>query len=107
MQPKSGLGRNGLNPGTWSALMGLVMAGLVPVLILLVAGRSGSAGQVGLAVAAVSLGGLTAPLWGSLADCYRAHRGLLAGGMLVAGLGLAAFTYTTQPVVWVLLARLV
>ncbi len=88
------------------AIMGLVVAGLVPVLIPLVAGRSGNAGQVGLVVAAVSLGGLTAPLWGSLADRYRAHRLLLAGGMLVACLGLAAFAFTTQILVWILLAML-
>ena len=88
------------------ALMGLVVAGLVPVLIPLVVGRSGNAGQVGLVVAAVSLGGLSAPLWGSLADRYRAHRVLLAGGMLLAGLGLAAFPFTAQPGVWILLTML-
>jgi DHA1 family tetracycline resistance protein-like MFS transporter len=88
------------------AIMGLVVAGLVPVLIPLAVGRSGSAGQVGLVVAAVSLGGLTSPLWGSLADRYRVHRGLLAGGMLVACLGLAAFPFTSQTALWVLLAML-
>ena len=88
------------------AIMGLVVAGLVPVLIPLVVGKSGNAGQVGLVVAAVSLGGLTAPLWGNLADRYRAHRVLLAGGMLVACLGLAAFAFTTQALVWILLAML-
>ncbi len=73
------------------ALMGLVVAGLLPVLIPLIVSQSGNAGQVGLVVAALSLGGLTSPLWGGLADRYRSHRSLLAGGMLFAGLGLAVF----------------
>jgi len=88
------------------ALIGLVVAGLVPVLIPLLVSRSGNAGLVGLVVAAVSLGGLTSPLWGGLADRYRAHRGLLIGGMLCAGIGLAAFALTKSPVLWILLAIL-
>ncbi|MGC1377648.1 MAG: MFS transporter [Anaerolineales bacterium] len=87
-------------------LIGLVAAGLTPVLIPLIVSRSGDAGQVGLVVAAFSLGGLTSPVWGSLADRYRLHRWLLAGGMLVASLGLAAFAFTTQPALWFLLAVL-
>jgi DHA1 family tetracycline resistance protein-like MFS transporter len=86
------------------AVLGLTVAGLVPVLIPLIVSRSGNAGLVGLVVAAVSLGGLSAPLWGSLADRHRLHRLLLAGGMLIASVGLAAFALTTNPVVWCLLA---
>ena len=88
------------------ALIGLVVAGLIPVLIPLVVSRSGNAGQVGLVVAGVSLGGLSAPLWGQLADRYRVHRGLLAGGMLFASIGLAFFAFTTQTVALILLAIL-
>ena len=88
------------------ALIGLVVAGLIPVLIPLVVSQSGNAGQVGLVVAGVSLGGLSAPLWGQLADRYRAHRWLLAGGMLFASLGLAFFAFTTQTAVLILLAVL-
>ena len=86
------------------ALLGLVAAGLVPVLVPLIVNQTGNAGQVGLVMAAVSLGGLTAPLWGSLADRYRLHRWLLVGGMLTTTVGLAAFAFTTQPVIWLLLA---
>ena len=86
------------------ATMGLVVAGLLPILVPLLVSKSRNAGQVGLVVAALSLGGLTSPLWGSLADRYRAHRALLSGGMLFAGLGLAAFAFTTRPVLWILLA---
>jgi len=77
------------------ALLGAIAAGLIPVLLPLIASRGGSAAQVGLVVAAVSLGGLTAPAWGSLADRYRLHRWLLVGGLLVitaslAGIALSA-----------------
>jgi DHA1 family tetracycline resistance protein-like MFS transporter len=89
------------------ALTGVVVAGLVPVLIPLMVGKSGNAGQVGLVVAAVSLGGLTSPLWGGLADRLRLHRGLLAGGMLLASLGLAVFGFVNSPIPWVILAILV
>jgi MFS transporter, DHA1 family, tetracycline resistance protein len=86
------------------ALIGLVVAGLIPVLIPLIVSRSGNAGQVGLVVAGVSLGGLSSPLWGMMADRYRAHRGLLAGGMLLASLGLAAFAFTSQAAILIFLA---
>jgi MFS family permease len=86
--------------------MGVVVAGLLPVLIPLIVSKSGNAGQVGLVVAALSLGGLTSPVWGGLADRYRSHRGLLAGGMLFASLGLAVFALTRQPVIWILLAAI-
>jgi fucose permease len=88
------------------ALIGLVVAGLVPVLIPLIVSHTGDAGQVGLVMAAVPLGGLTSPLWGSLADHYRLHRWLLAGGMLIATTGLAIFSFTTQSVLWLLLAAI-
>ncbi len=86
------------------ALIGLVVAGLIPVLVPLIVSHTGTAGQVGMVMGAVSLGGLTSPLWGSLADRYRLHRWLLVGGMLTTTVGLAAFAFTTQPVIWLLLA---
>ncbi len=89
------------------ALTGVVVAGLIPVLIPLTVSKSGNAGQVGLVVAAVSLGGLTSPVWGGLADRLRLHRGLLAGGMLVASLGLAAFGFVNSPIPWFILAILI
>lgn len=86
------------------ALIGLVVAGLIPVLVPLIVSHTGTAGQAGMVMGAVSLGGLTSPLWGSLADRYRLHRWLLVGGMLTTTVGLAAFAFTTQPVIWLLLA---
>ena len=87
------------------ALLGATVAGLVPILVPLRVSRGGMA-QVGLVMAAVNLGGLTAPLWGGLADRYRLHRWLLTGGLAVAAAGLAAFALTTQPIAWLGLALL-
>jgi DHA1 family tetracycline resistance protein-like MFS transporter len=88
------------------ALQGATVAGLTPILLPLAVSHTGSAAHIGLVMAAVSLGGMTAPLWGGLADRYRLHRWLLAGGLLVTAGGLAAFPFTTQPAVWFGLALL-
>jgi DHA1 family tetracycline resistance protein-like MFS transporter len=89
------------------AALGAMVAGLVPVLLpLLIVSRAGSAAQVGLVMAAVNLGGLTAPAWGSLADRFRLHRWLLTGGLVIIALGLAGFSLTTQPAAWLGLAFL-
>jgi DHA1 family tetracycline resistance protein-like MFS transporter len=68
--------------------------------------RRGGAASVGWVVAAGNLGGLTAPLWGALADRYRLHRGLAVGGSMVAAMGLALFPLTTSLAVWLGLALL-
>lgn len=49
--------------------------GLVPILLPIVAVRHG-VGHVGLVMGAFSLGAIAAPVVGSLADRYRAHRSL-------------------------------
>jgi DHA1 family tetracycline resistance protein-like MFS transporter len=88
------------------ALLGATAAGLAPILLPLAVSHTGSAAHIGLVMAAVSLGGLTAPLWGGLADRYRLHRWLLAAGLLITAGGLAAFPFTTQPAAWFALALL-
>jgi DHA1 family tetracycline resistance protein-like MFS transporter len=88
------------------ALQGATAAGLTPILLPLAVIRTGSAAHIGLVMAAVSLGGLTAPLWGGLADRYRLHRWLLVGGLLVTAGGLAAFAFATRPALWFGLALL-
>lgn len=88
------------------ALLGATAAGLAPILLPLAVSHTGNATHIGLVMAAVSLGGLSAPLWGSLADRYRLHRWLLTGGLLVTAGGLAVFPFTTQPTVWFGLALL-
>jgi DHA1 family tetracycline resistance protein-like MFS transporter len=76
------------------ALLGATTAGLAPILLPLSASRNGDAIHVGLVMASFNLGGLTAPLWGSLADRNRLHRWLLCGGLLTTAIGLAAFPLT-------------
>ena len=66
--------------------------------------RAGSPLYVGLVMAAFSLGGLTAPLWGRVADYFRWPRWLLVGGFLITAAGLVAFAFTATPIVWVVLA---
>jgi DHA1 family tetracycline resistance protein-like MFS transporter len=86
------------------ALMGMAVAGLAPVLIPLVVGEASGSVQVGWVMAVISLGGLTAPIWGGLADRYRLHRWLLAGGLLLTAVGLGVFPTSLHPVLWYVLA---
>jgi MFS transporter, DHA1 family, tetracycline resistance protein len=88
------------------ALLGASVAGLAPILLPLVVHERGGAAHVGWVVAAFNFGGLTAPLWGSLADRYRLHRWLAIGGSIVASVGLAAFPFTSSPIAWAGLALL-
>jgi MFS transporter, DHA1 family, tetracycline resistance protein len=88
------------------ALRGAVGAGLLPILLPLFVSRTGRAGAAGLVVAAFSLGGLTSPLWGDLADRFRLHRWLLAGGLLTMAIGVALFPLATTAAGWILLALL-
>jgi len=89
------------------ALLGVAIAGLAPILLPLTASRTGNAGDVGLVMAAFSLGGLTAPLWGGLADRYRVHRWLLVGGLLIVATGLVAFAFTQASAAWLASALLI
>src|SRR5512136_2091039 len=89
------------------ALLGVAIAGLAPILLPLTASRTGNAAQVGLVMAAFSLGGLTATVWGGLADRYRVHRWLLVGGVLIAAIGLIAFAFTQTATIWLALALLI
>ena len=77
MPPTSNSWRRWVEPWYLTyALQGAVIAGLLPILLPLAASHAGNAASIGLVMAGLSLGGLTAPLWGSLADRYRLHRWL-------------------------------
>ena len=88
------------------ALLGVAIAGVAPILLPLTVIRIGSAAEVGLVMAAFSVGGLTAPLWGSLADRYRLHRWILSLGLAVAAAGLIVFPFTSSLGPWMGLAIL-
>ena len=61
------------------ACLGVVQGGMLPLLLPLSAGGSTHAGVI---VGVMNLAGLTAPLWGHLADQRRLHRQVLLAGML-------------------------
>ncbi len=76
------------------ALLGLTAAGLIPILLPLLVGRTSGVADIGFVMAAFSLGGLTAPFWGWLADRFRMHKGLLVGGLLGTAAGAVLFSFT-------------
>jgi len=76
------------------ALLGLSAAGLIPILLPLLVGRTSGAADIGFVMAAFSLGGLIAPLWGWLADRYRLHLRLLVGGLVGTAIGATVFPLT-------------
>jgi DHA1 family tetracycline resistance protein-like MFS transporter len=88
------------------ALQGVAVAGLIPILEPVFVNRMGDPIDVGFVMAAFSLGGLTAPFWGELADRHRLHRLLLAGGLLLTGLALVALAFSTSLPEWLILAFL-
>ncbi|MGE3535905.1 MAG: MFS transporter [Candidatus Tectimicrobiota bacterium] len=85
-------------------ILGAVMGGLIPIVLPLAVHRSSGAAYTGLVMAALNLGGMTAPLWGHLADRYRLHRWLLAGGLAVLTVAVLVLALASQPVVWLGLA---
>jgi DHA1 family tetracycline resistance protein-like MFS transporter len=72
-------------------VLGLVVAGIIPILLPIIADLQNGPGHVGLVMALFRFGGLTAPLWGRWADRYRLHRWLLAGGLAVTSVSLFVF----------------
>ena len=58
-------------------------------------------------MAAVSLGGLSAPFWGILTDRTHLHRWVLIIGIFLTTIGLTAFVFSSQPAIWFGLALLV
>ncbi len=88
------------------ALLAASAVGIVPILLPLAVHRSRGAAHVGWVIAANNPGGLTAPLWGILADRYRLHRCLVVSGGIIAAAGLAAFPLIPAPAAWPALALL-
>jgi MFS family permease len=79
------------------ATLGATMGGVVPLMApLLILKRLGSPMYVGLVMAAFNLGGLAAPVWGTMADRFRIHRSLLMVSLLLTAIALAAFALSTS-----------
>ncbi len=72
------------------ALVNGTAVGLTPILLPVVAVRYG-VGHVGLVMGAFNLGAFAAPLTGSLADRYRAYRGLATACAALAAVSLWLF----------------
>ena len=83
------------------ALSGMTVTGATPLLLPLAISHVGSTLDVGLVMAVMSLGGLLAPLWGSLADRY-----LLVSGLLSTAVVLAVFPFAASRGAWLGLALL-
>jgi DHA1 family tetracycline resistance protein-like MFS transporter len=88
------------------ALSGATTSGMAPILLPLEVSQTSAASHIGLVMAAFSLGGLTAPLWGNLADRHRLHRWMLFGGLLITTIGLVVFPLTTNKSAYLGLALL-
>ncbi|HUI70620.1 MAG TPA: MFS transporter [Spirochaetia bacterium] len=86
------------------ALLGASAAGILPILLPIIVSGSSTASQVGLVMAAFSFGGLTAPLWGKLADARRLHTALLSGGLAFTAFACAAFMFFSAPFARIVLA---
>ncbi len=77
------------------ALLGFTVSGGLPMMLPLAVDRSGSAAEVGLVMASLSLGTVMSPVCGALADRYRIHRILLTAGILLTGIAVALLAWTT------------
>lgn len=88
------------------ALLAVAVGGLAPILTPLAVASAGSAAHVGVVMAAIGFGQLTAAIWGTLVDRLRCHRALYAGGTLVVALAMAAIPHTRSGPLWIALALL-
>lgn len=72
-------------------LLGMVTAGLLPVLLpLMVEALSHRLSTVAYVMGAYNVGLLTSPLWGTLAERLKLYRNLFLGSFLLAALAIAA-----------------
>lgn len=82
-------------------LLGMVTAGMVPVLLpLMMEAVSHHLAVVGYVMGGYNLGLLTSPLWGMLAERRRLYRAIFFGGFLAGGLGIAAMPEISGITAW-------
>ena len=89
------------------ALVGIIAAGLLPILLpLMVADLSHQLSWVGIVLGAYNLGLLCSFIWGRLADKYQIHRLLFFSGIVLLVLVGISITYFNALWIWMLLAFL-
>ena len=82
-------------------LLGMVTAGLLPVLLpLAVEAQSHSLAAVAYVLGAYNFGLLSSPLWGMSAERTQAHRWLFVGSFLLTGTGIAALLLLKALPLW-------
>ncbi len=86
-------------------LMGVIAAGILPMLLPQYINQSGDAAQVGLVMAVLNVGGLSAPLWGYLAD-RQLHKPLVLGALAVTGVSSLLMAISVSAPAWLILAFL-
>jgi len=94
------VGRNWSEP--WYAVYGLLAiaaVGITPLLLPQYVNRGGHAAAVGLVMAAFNLGGLSAPIWGRMAE-RRLHKPLLLFGLAAVTIGLALLPASSGAAAW-------
>lgn len=86
-------------------LLGMVTAGLLPVLLpLIIEALSHSLATVAYVIGAYNFGLLSSPLWGMAAERAKAYRGLFLGSFLLTGAGIAALLLLPSATGWVVSA---
>jgi MFS family permease len=86
-------------------LLGMVTAGLLPVLLpLAIEARSGEVVSVAYVMGTYNLGLLTSPLWGMLAERGNIYRRLFPGTFLITGFAVAAMSLSSYLPTWIALA---
>ena len=88
-------------------LLAMVWVGMHPVLVpTFVLAQTGSATDVGLVLALMSLGALAVPLATGVADRYRAHRQVQLACLLAFGVSYLLIAFSQRPLIFALLALL-
>ena len=103
-QSPEGTWRQWVEPWYLVYALGGIAAGLIPIMMPLIVSKARSPALIGTVMGAYSLSGLTAPLWGGLADRFHMFRWMMIGGVGVAALGLLLFALSHTPSIWILLA---
>jgi MFS transporter, DHA1 family, tetracycline resistance protein len=90
------------------AVLGALASGLAAILIpLVVTNSGGSSTQLGVAIAALNVGALFAPIWGWAADRSLAYRAIFLSGFLLIAAGFLGFTVMHGFGAWLISAYLV